>query len=118
MLKTVRLNKAKFYAKHGYFEEEQKTGNTFIVDISVSQNIQGKLTDNLSDTIDYVELFETVKEEMNVVSKLLEDVIQRIINKIEDRYKFLSEIKLSIKKQSPPFGGNCESSDVQVVKNY
>ena len=118
MIKTVKLNNLRFYARHGYFPEEQKAGNIFILNISVGQIVNGYLTDNLSKTIDYVQLYEISKKEMDVTSKLLEDVLQRILNQIEQRYHSLANIFLSIKKQSPPFGGNCESSEVNIKKEY
>ncbi len=117
MKKFVQLNDIKFYSKHGFFEEEQKTGNNFILNISVCQEIE-TLTDTLSDTIDYSSLFLIAKEEMAITSKLLEDVIHRILARLEKVCSQLLEISISIKKQSPPFGGNCSSSEVKIVKNY
>lgn len=117
MIKTVKLNNVRFYARHGFFEEEQKTGNNFIVNVEVSQHVES-LTDSLSETIDYSSLYVIIKDEMEVTSKLLEDVIQRILQKIEIEWSNLNEVIISIKKQSPPFGGNCESSEVRIVKTY
>lgn len=118
MIKTVKINNAKFYARHGYFPEEQLTGNTFYVNISIAQNIHGGLTDELADTIDYGDLYEITKKEMAITSKLLEDILQRILNQIEHRYNSLREVILSIKKQSPPFSGDCDSSEVILQKEY
>lgn len=118
MVKTVKLNNLRFYARHGFFPEEQKAGNIFVLNIAVSQSIKGSLTDHLSETIDYVQLYDISKHEMNITSKLLEDVLQRILNQVETKYNSLANVFLSIKKQSPPFGGNCESSEVSIKKEY
>ena len=118
MIKVIKINNAKFYAFHGFFPEEQKTGNTFTVNLHVSQNIESRLTDELTDTIDYTSLFEITKTEMSITAKMLESVLQRILDSIEKKWLGIIEIVLSIKKQSPPFGGNCESSEVEVSKKY
>ena len=41
-----------FYAHHGFFDEEQKIGNEFLVTITINLDLDSpQLTDNLEDTL-------------------------------------------------------------------
>jgi dihydroneopterin aldolase len=54
---TIALHGAEFFARHGYYPEEQILGNRFIVDIEVSyDNDLSDQSDNLEDTVNYEQL--------------------------------------------------------------
>ena len=73
-------------------------------------------TDDLSDTVDYVHLNHIVKEEMNVRSKLLEEVAQRILNRFFKEIKLLRKATVAVSKINPPIGGNVEEVVVVLTK--
>ena len=62
-------------------------------------------TDDLSQTVNYQEVFETVKREMEIPSRLLEHVTQRIIGAVLQRFPAIEEITVSVSKVNPPLGG-------------
>ena len=100
----------KFYAHHGVMPQEQRVGNLFTVDLSFTAPLQGAmLSDELSDTIHYGEVYETVKEEMQTPSKLLEHVGGRIVKALRVRFPQMQTIELSLSKRNPPFGGDVRS---------
>ena len=68
------------------------------------------LTDELSDTVDYVHLNLIVEEEMAIRSKLLEHVAERILNRIFKELIIVTEATVAVSKINPPIGG-----DVQMV---
>src|SRR5690606_21472863 len=70
-------------------------------------------TDLLKDTVDYVHLKNIVKREMDIRSKLLEHVAQRIIDTILEELPDVLKIKVSIAKKNPPIGGDV--SEVRVI---
>lgn len=111
----IQLENAKFYAFHGYYEEEQKVGGSFVVNLSVGTDFNlASEKDNLADTIDYVSLYEIVKLEMAISSKLLENVGQRIISSIKNKHTSIKEIKLKITKLSPPISGDIEGVSILI----
>lgn len=118
MKKVVKLDGVKFYAFHGVFEEEKKSGNNFIVDIAVTSSIAQSLTDNLNDTVDYSILNNILHEEMAKPSQLMEHVIHRIIDRVEKENFFMDKVFVRMKKLNPAFGGNCDASVVEVEKKY
>ena len=54
----ITLEGLEFFAFHGYYDEEQKIGNKYGVDITVETTLEKAQTDDkLSETIDYEELY-------------------------------------------------------------
>lgn len=113
----IALHGAEFFAYHGFYPEEQKLGNCFVVDIEVSFEPPGKVNeDDLTNTVNYEHLYEIACNEMKHTRKLIEIVAQAIINKIKEEYTFVDSIQVSIKKLNPPLGGNVKYSTV--IINY
>lgn len=113
----VSLRGAEFFAHHGFYPEEQKLGNRFVVDIEVSFTPKGDLNnDELDYSVDYEQLYELVCEEMKLTKKLLETVAQAIIDRIKQQYTFVDSIQVSLKKLNPPLGGKVKSAGV--ILNY
>ena len=105
----IEVNNIKLYAYHGCLDEEAKIGSEYKVDIVVKANLKkSSKTDDLADTVDYVHLNHIVKEEMAIRSKLLEEVAQRIINRIFIEIPMVKKAKVSVAKINPPIGGNVE----------
>ncbi|HET8828268.1 MAG TPA: dihydroneopterin aldolase [Pelobium sp.] len=114
-LATVGLNGVKFNAAIGWYPEERVFKNNFIVDLSVSFVAEKAFTDdNLTQSIDYMQLHEICKEVFEEEAKLLEFVAQKIIDKITEQFSTLREVTLCIKKLNPPVKAQIESSFVQL----
>jgi dihydroneopterin aldolase len=118
MKRTIRLENVKFHAFHGAFIEEQKSGNSFVVNISITSEINEDMSDVLEDTVDYCVLHDILDEEMAKTSHLMEYVIQRILERLEAESFTISKVFISMKKLHPAFGGNCEASVVEIEKEY
>ncbi len=91
---TVHLNKMKFFAHHGWHDEESVTGTAFEVSVSVSFNPDKKITE-LHDTVNYVSVFNIVKERFLHPAKLLETLAEQItedIHKTDNRISFINII--------------------------
>lgn len=102
----ISLVNLSFYAFHGVFEEEKKTGNTFIVNLSVFVDVNPEsFTDEVSSTVSYADLFEIIKKEMIVPANLLESVLLRISKEIKVNFPGVKRGKISIEKKHPPIPG-------------
>lgn len=105
----IRVNNIQLYAYHGCLEEEAKIGSEYRVDIEVKANLKKSAkTDELKDTVDYVHLNHIVKGEMAIRSKLLEEVAQRIMDRIFAEITMVKKATVSVAKINPPIGGNVE----------
>jgi len=113
-LGIIKVNNIQLYAYHGCLEEEAKIGSAYRVDVKVKANLNiSAQTDDLVDTVDYVQLNQIVKEEMAIRSKLLEQVVQRIIDRILIEIPMVLKVQISVAKINPPIGGNV--SEVAVI---
>lgn len=114
----IRLNNIRVYAYHGCLVEESKIGSHYRVDLEVKTDLRkSSHSDQLADTVDYVYLNQVVKEEMAIRSNLLENVCQRIVERVMGEMPMVSTIKVSVAKLNPPIGGDVESVAV-VLEEY
>jgi dihydroneopterin aldolase len=115
-MSVIRLKNIKIYAFHGCLVEEQKIGSDYLVNLSVSGNLErASKTDELRDTVDYVRLQRIVKDEMAVRSKLLEHVGQRIIDAILLDLPLVERVKVTVSKVNPPIGGDVAEVSVTMI---
>ncbi len=57
---------------------------------------------------------QIIKEEMDIPSKLLENVALRIVKRVKATYPAVGRITLSVAKMNPPIGGKVEASRVVI----
>jgi dihydroneopterin aldolase len=109
----VCLEQIEFFAYHGFFDEEQKIGNRYSVDVTVSTDfLQAAQQDKLADTINYGGIYAIIKAEMEISARLLENLAFRMVNKIFHTYIEAREIEITIRKHNPPLGGVCAASKI------
>lgn len=112
----VFLKNARFHALHGVLPQEQVVGNDYLVNLTVDYDFTAAMeTDELSGTVSYADLFEIIKEEMAIPSKLLEHVAGRIGKRIFVEFPAIQKIQLAINKVNPPMGADCDGAGVEVV---
>ncbi|MCB0476622.1 MAG: dihydroneopterin aldolase [Crocinitomicaceae bacterium] len=110
MINKILVEGIKIYAFHGCLEEEAKIGSDYIVDVAVTTNfMKSTATDDLDDTIDYVEINQIVEEEMEIRSKLIEHVAYRILNRIKQKYTSVIGATVKVTKICPPINGNVDN---------
>lgn len=110
MKHTIEVNGIKVYAFHGCLEEEGKIGGNYLVDVMLNTNFSiAAKTDDLTLTIDYVDINKIVCEEMAIRSKLIEHVGQRIINRIKQEIKNIDYLKIKVTKICPPINGDVDN---------
>lgn len=111
----IELKKIKFYAFHGVMTQEQKVGNIFEVSLRIAFPFEKALeSDDLNDTISYADLYELVKAEMMVPSKLLEHLAGRIIRSIHKSYPEIKSGFIKITKCTPPIPGEMEGASIEI----
>ena len=110
----IKLKDIKIYAYHGCLSEENLIGGEYLVNLSVCSNLKkSSLSDELKDTIDYVSLLDIVKKEMLSPSKLLENVVKRVVDKIFLVFPKINKVSLEVSKLNPPINGNVFSVSVK-----
>lgn len=108
----------RLYAFHGVMEQERTIGTYFIVDAEITIDFSVAITtDKLCGTISYADIFEIIKKEMAIPSKLIEHVGGRIVTAIIKRFPNVSEVKLKILKENPPMGAECRGAGIEITIN-
>jgi len=98
----IELQNIRLHAFHGIYEGEKKTGSPYDVSVKVIYDEGNSGFDYLENTINYVEVFEMLKERMQRPLPLLEKVALEIAEAIKQRWPFTVEIIVSVFKLEPP----------------
>jgi 7,8-dihydroneopterin aldolase/epimerase/oxygenase len=110
---TIALEGIEFFAYHGVYAEEQKIGNRYQIDISITTDFsEAAETDKLSDTVNYGDLYEIISGVMKIKAKLLEHIAKLIISSVRNRYPNIETVEVSVSKFNPPIGGVCTRAKV------
>ena len=112
---TVYLKNVRLHAFHGVNQQEQVVGNDFIVNLRASYPLgKAMQSDDVDHALNYTELLEVVKTEMRQPSKLLENVAQRIAEKVFQRFPEVGELCLDLRKVNPPMGADCDGAGIEL----
>lgn len=116
MKSYILLNELHFHAFHGVGTQEQLVGNDFVVSLKLRTDLSRAMqSDEVNDTVSYADVFQSVKEEMEMPSRLLEHVAGRIIQRLFDDYPTVDEITLTLLKRNPPMNADIASAGVEVT---
>lgn len=113
MKTSIKLHDMQFFAYHGVLEQETKVGNNYMVNICMTADLlRACETDNVVDTISYALVYDLVKKEMELPSKLLEHVAMRIYKSIRIAFPQISTLEVRLAKNNPPIQGEVKSAEV------
>ena len=104
----------KFYAFHGVLPQENLVGAFYYLDLRLKTDFScAAETDELEGTVSYADIFMVTKEEMNIPSKLLEHVCQRIASRIFQDFPTIEAIDIRLSKENPPMGSCAQKIGVE-----
>ena len=83
---TVHLHNLHFNSFHGIHEEKN-------------------VIRSIHNTINYVDIYNIIKERMSVPTPLLETVVMEIGNEIHNEFPQVRSINITLKKMYPPIEG-------------
>ena len=111
----IYLRDVRFYAYHGVLPQERRVGGWFTVTLRVGVDVSWTAEkDDVNDTVSYAALYELLKREMAVPSKLLEHVAGRIVSAIGQKFPQITSIDLWLTKENPPMGADCQGAGVEI----
>lgn len=112
---SVFIKNMKFYARHGVMPQERVTGGEFTVSLRVSFRPDKAVeSDDVADTVNYAEIYKTVKREMQQPSALLEHVAGRIGRSILATVPMAEAVDITLSKANPPMGADAECAGVEL----
>ena len=106
----------RLHAYHGVMPQERLTGNDYEVSVVATCQVQQAIhTDQVAHTLNYAEVYDTVKEEMSVPSCLVEHVAGRIARHLLDRHPCIQQVRVKLLKLNPPMGAHCDGAGIDLT---
>jgi dihydroneopterin aldolase len=111
----IYLDEMHFYAYHGVMEQERLVGGEYSASLIVEADLtEAARTDDVADTINYATLYELVKSEMAIPSKLLEHVAGRIGRRAMETFEKITALTIRVTKVNPPMGADSKGASVEL----
>ena len=111
------INNMQFHAFHGVYEQENKIGNTFLVDLKLGANLNKACqSDQLEDTVNYASVFDEVKSVMRKPCKLIEHLAENICREIKNTFPQIQTIEIKVTKINPPILGQLDSVSIVLFR--
>ena len=103
----IHLKNMLFYGYHGDLAEENKLGQRFIVDLTLTLDIaEVARTDALEATVDYVRVHEVCRELVEGKKvRMIETLAARIAERLLADFPRLTSVDVMVKKPSVPMKG-------------
>lgn len=109
----ISLENIRIYAYHGCLEEEALIGQNYSVNVIINADYsEAAKTDDLDKTVDYTQVYEIVKREMAVRSKLIEHAARRICEALVSEIGMIEKCMVRLTKQNPPVNGMSAEASV------
>lgn len=108
---TIIIDRLQLFGRHGVSPQEFTVGNIFEVTVRLRfEASQAMLTDRLDTTVNYAEVVDLVRREMEQPSKLLENLVCRIYRAILWRYPQVISGEIEVYKLHPPIPARMEKA--------
>ncbi len=115
MIYELKIEGMEFRAAHGCYDVEQQVGGNFVVDLTLEVEDKGAAeADDMTRTVNYVEVYETVGEQMAIPSRIIENAARRILNAITTRFPQVRRCRVTLAKLAPPVGGKTAKVAVSI----
>lgn len=117
MKSYILLENIIFYANHGVFLQETAVGNVYVVNLKIETDLsKAAISDDLTDTISYADVYTIIREEMGITSNLLEHVAGRIIARLKNTFPQIAQVEIKLSKRNPPIGGQLDYASVVLIE--
>lgn len=118
-LDKIFVNRMEFYGYHGVFPEENRLGQRFAVDLTVSVDLRkAGETDELEHSVNYGELYQVCKEIVEGKPyKLVEAVAEQIASSILEQFALVQDVTVKVIKPDPPIPGHYRSVAVEIMRS-
>lgn len=115
----IHVNEMAFYGYHGVLKEETALGQRFKATVSLATDLQAAgQTDDLTQTINYAEVYTVCKEIIEgEPKKLIEAVAEAIAQQLLITYRGqVKGVRVQLIKPDPPIPGHYISVAVDITR--
>jgi len=116
----IYIKDLEIFANHGYFQEEKKLGQKFILSFELDLDLSGAgEEDNLDKTVHYGILCEEIEKEFTKTSyDLIEKAAEEIVNFILLKYETVDKVKLKLKKPWAPVRKHLDYVAIEIERQW
>ena len=117
-MSIIALEGMEFYSYHGYYDEEQRFGGKYLVDIYLTTDLDSlmDMSDNLEETINYERVYGICKEIMGIKTRLIETIGYRIMERVLQLSVRIQKVRIRVSKLNPPLLGKVNRTYIEVEK--
>ena len=106
----------RFYAYHGFYEEERIVGGYYALDVTM--DVGGVGEDDLTKTVNYETVYEICKIQMKEKHQLIETVVDEIFWGIKKQFQSIRSMKIQLQKLHPPLSGQVGAAVAMNAESY
>jgi len=117
-MQEISIKGMEFYAYHGCFKEEQSIGTFFNIDACFELDFMNAAqSDDLSQTLNYAQVYQIIKKIVNIPVKTLEHLAYKILEELFNHFPIIRKATITVYKLNPPLGGKINRVGVTLSKN-
>lgn len=98
----IHLKQVRFFSLHGIYKEETMVGGEFEVNMSVTYVPSDFNFTDISNTLNYVSVYELLAKKMAIPTPLLETIATETATEILQQFPLSTAVFISIDKINPP----------------
>lgn len=111
----IYLRSLRFHALHGVAAQEHVVGNDYVVDLRLRVDVSAAMqSDDVTDTVNYAEVYRLVARVMAEPRQLLEYVAGHMADAILSAWPQVTEVMVGLTKCNPPMGADCAGAGVEI----
>ncbi|MGN0232824.1 MAG: dihydroneopterin aldolase [Bacteroidaceae bacterium] len=117
MTAEIIIRRLRLHAYHGVLPQERVVGADFYVTLTATTQVseEALLHDRLQGTVDYSQIVNVLKREMEQPSFLLEHAAMRMASSVLHDFPPVIRVELLLEKESPPMEVQTEGVGVKIV---
>ena len=113
---SILIEKLDIYAYHGFFSEEERLGQRFVLDLVLATDIRASaISDSLADTVDYGKVVGVVTKAFTARRyNLLEAAARAVALAVLDGFPPVTRVEITLRKPAPPIHATLASVGIKL----
>ena len=112
----ILIEKLDIYAYHGFFTEEERLGQRFVLDLLLETDLRASsISDALNDTVNYGEVVKVVTQAFTARRfNLLEAAARAVALAVLESFPPVTRIEVTLRKPAPPIHATLSSVGIKL----
>ena len=113
---VILIEKLDIYAYHGFFSEEERLGQRFVLDLALETDLRpSSVSDALADTVNYGTVVGVVTEVFTTRRfNLLEAAARAVALAVLEQFPPVTRVEVTLRKPTPPIHATLASVGIKL----